>query len=291
MKAKTVGRAKRSLSLSARAQRVGGESAPNETSREFKEAVGTGPVIRRLLGGKSPTLEMVAHRAKEKGAKMEVQAARGEVYKRYRLIIDALSQRVGTSPHDLLAWAARVAQRGQEDLTPGDWQNLRLEFAAFLWPRLGTDEPMDTVDVDQALPTKEETQKALIRMREIIAAAVKRQPISLGRFRSDRTSLFWHPETSTWQPEYSFRSAPGWADETVEKIGHLMEDAGAFLKECPAPAVRAKAGETCGVWFVAKRANQDYCSGTCQSRASTRAKRSGAPTPATLKRRQAKKEG
>src|SRR5262249_30742510 len=66
-----------------------------------------------------------------------------------------------------------------------------------------------------------------------------------------------------------------WSTRVLRSIGRRLEAHGHLLKECPAPGVRAKAGETCGAWFVAGRPNQNYCSGTCQSRAATRNFRAG----------------
>ena len=78
----------------------------------------------------------------------------------------------------------------------------------------------------------------------------------------------------------------GWPGRAAQTLGDLIEKEGSFLKECPAPLPRDE--EACGVWFVAKRPKQEYCSATCQSRASTRAARAGTETPAEKRRKSGK---
>jgi hypothetical protein len=204
-------------------------------------------------------------------------------------------------------------------MTPGDWDNLRSELAAFIWPGEMVAQLLDLESEDLTMvvrmlsveiekrrdarqrnpiteervdtrPTEKEAKEALTRMGEIIEAAVKRQPITLAPVRGIQ-GLCWVPEFSGWVKNMSHDVEPSYADSVASALGDLLEKVGALLKECPAPAIRAKEGETCGEWFVANRPRQEYCSAKCQSRASTRATRAGTETPAMQRRREQQKGG
>jgi len=249
-----------------------------------------------------------------------------------RETLAVLNARIGATPSERLGWAVRIVQLRLDDLTRGDWDNLCSELAAFVWSpqvleevlspehvqftqrvaqmvptRLGpyprtnifkiwlSDPKMADRDLFECLmrPDQDNARDILERMREVIARAVKREPVLLRETRSSETvGLVWFAERSTWVPTSSLGGSMNQADHAALALGDLLREAGALLKECPAPASRSKQGETCGVWFVAKRPNQEYCSAVCQSRASTRAKRSGTETPATIIRRaKQEKEG
>ncbi len=219
-----------------------------------------------------------------------------------RKAVEFADQRIGVTPRDRLAWAVRIVQTPQRGMTPGDWENLRLELEAFALniPHMrGFDFYASGVSIRSSgvgQPTQEEAKKTLERMGPMIEAAVKRDPVKIGPVKAD-LFLFWETD---WPPNASPQWRARWANVEMswpERAAHalagLIGQAGHLLKECPAPAKRGGEGETCGNWFVAKRPNQDYCSATCQSRASTRAARAGTETPATQRRREAqkKKEG
>jgi hypothetical protein len=91
---------------------------------------------------------------------------------------------------------------------------------------------------------------------------------------SSKTSyLAWFPGHKYRKPayyistEYQYELEPIVFGELVRQI----QEYGHLIKKCPAQAIRAAKGETCGKWFLAKRPNQDYCSATCVSRKTTRA--------------------
>lgn len=205
-------------------------------------------------------------------------------------LLPALERRIGRTERELLAWAVRAVQRNPKDMTLGDWDNLRSEVAVFcLWPWRGTTmgEITEFAQVDpmnQAgeiiRPTQIEAGHMRMRMKAMIEDAVKRKPVTVDTVEGT-LMLLWSSVAagSRW-----YRSWYGvqfsWPDRVAHALAELIHKEGALLKECPAPAKRAKAGEICGEWFVAKRPNQDYCSPMCQSRASTRAKRAGTATPA-----------
>lgn len=134
-------------------------------------------------------------------------------------------------------------------------------------------------------PTEADVKEIRTRFGWIIEQAVRRKQAPIRGIRA-MVYLWWDGKRF----RYGEDSDPGWADRAAQTLADLLEEHGHLLKECPALAPRAEAGETCGLWFVAKRPNQEYCSATCQSRASTRAAREGKDTAATLKRRE-EKEG
>ncbi|MBI4537171.1 MAG: hypothetical protein HY712_04350 [candidate division NC10 bacterium] len=211
--------------------------------------------------------------------------------------IDLVDRRVGTTPRERLAWVVAAVQRQPKDMTPGDRQNLRVEMAGFYH--------FEThAQGTPYIPTEEEAQEALRAFGQAIQRAVRRERISAGEIITEATGrrvragelvsdlaavwdsgagrfVAWDCTTAEWPTRATFA------------LVRLIVESGHLLKECPAPASRGKEGEMCGVWFVANRPTQEYCSGTCQSRASTRAAREGAETPATLRRREAQtqKEG
>jgi hypothetical protein len=215
----------------------------------------------------------------------KVTTTKPEGVSRLSQMISTGMARIGFSPRSRLAWAVRAVQRPRKELTPGDWDNLRLELLGFIWPGNMPE------SAAHGPPSKEDAQEAVNRMGGIIEAAIKRQSVILSNIKDAVRVLRWDPETFIYRVVWGGQADLTWGDAAAEQLGRLLERVGSLLKECPAPAVRGREGETCGTWFVAKRPNQDYCSGTCQSRASTRAKRAGTPTPAALKRREEKKEG
>jgi hypothetical protein len=209
-----------------------------------------------------------------------------------------IQKRIGRTPRERLEWVVRVVQRKPKDMTPGDWDNLRSELTGFaqgnsvrelgdgtlLWLRK---------DGELFRPSQEEAKEMLTRMGGMIESAVKRQRVTIGHVNATMV-LHWCPRYHTdkgidprWMRGWD-GIEPDWADDAAIALGDLIEKEGTLLRECPAPLPRDE--EVCGVWFVAKRPKQEYCSATCQSRASTRAARAGTGTPA-MQRRKAQKEG
>lgn len=190
--------------------------------------------------------------------------------------LDRILPRIGTEPRDRLRWLVGLVQRPPAGQTAGDRENLRLELGAFIYadgPRgrwIGTVSFTESGPVyDNWLP--EGKIKPILRwLGEMVTAAVRREPVWLDPgVRRERRGLFWS------QDRGRFYEAPSgevsWDRRAARALANLLKDYGHLLRECPAPAIRAKAGETCGVWFVAQRPDQEYCSTTCRSRAGARA--------------------
>lgn len=208
-----------------------------------------------------------------------------------------VSRRIGTAPRDRLAWVVRIVQQNPTEWTPGDRENLKLELAGFYHSE-------SRAQGMPYYPADDEVKETLQAFRKAIERAVHRERISAGeiigeiigrRFRAGEVLTFL---SAVW--DASAGRFVAWDGDTAEwptrvmfTLVRLLVEWGHLVKECPAPASRGREGEACGVWFVANRPTQEYCSGTCQSRASTRAVREGTETPATLRRReaQAQKEG
>ena len=130
---------------------------------------------------------------------------------------------------------------------------------------------------------------------EMLGAAIRREQINAGTFRIRETLYWWEWPASSRalgrrQDTYYLGSevfgVVEWKHLARRALAYAIRDAGYLLKACPAPASRGEAGESCGTLFVANRPNQEYCSATCQTRASTRAARRGEETPVVRKRRE-----
>ncbi len=199
------------------------------------------------------------------------------------------AERVGDTPRAHLEWALRQIESYQ--LTPADRENQRLEIAAFVarrqvkpvWTGVleGSDEKVDA-------PTDKEVKQVLEGFRVMLTAAKERREVHIGQIKIRRVAQ-WAELPANKYVRYEIHDEVE-SDETWELrarvvLGRAIGKAGHLLKECPAPAPRGEPGDTCGTWFVAKRPNQEYCSATCQSRASTRAARTGTDTPVMVKRR------
>jgi hypothetical protein len=206
-----------------------------------------------------------------------------------------IAKRIGQTAREKLAWAVHAVQQRPGDLLPGDWDSLRTELAGFVTQRLvdqfHSSIAMWSEDEGFDRPSQEEAKAMLTKMGAMIEAAIKRQPVPIAKVGGTLVlvSSGFAGKEPTWHRSWGGVNF-GWPDRAALALGDLIEKEGSLLKECPAPAIRAKEGETCGEWFVATRPRQEYCSGTCQSRASTRANRAGTETPAA-KQRKARKEG
>jgi len=209
--------------------------------------------------------------------------------------VELTKGRIGRTRRDRLAWVVRKVQEDPRTMTPPDVENLRLELAVFVSARglrpYGETGSISgkSGQVDQ--PTEAEARTMLERMGEMVQHAVNREPVPVAQVRGGLTLRWMDFEGKQWwQRDWSDFRTLSWEEQAAHAVAELLEREGHFLKECPAPAIRAKQGETCGLWFVANRPRQEYCSATCQSRASTRAARAGTQTPAMLNKRRERKE-
>jgi hypothetical protein len=212
-----------------------------------------------------------------------------------------IAKRIGQTRREVLAWAVRAVQREPKDMTPGDWDNLRTELVGFLWwgggtipdstssPTLGQQRLFDNKGLVR--PSQEDAKAMLDRMGAMIAAVIKREHVPVMKMNGTLilrlASTYYGSSEPYWMQTWEGVRFD-WPDRAALALGSLIEREGLLLKECPALLPRDE--EICGTWFVATRPRQEYCSGTCQSRASTRAAREGTETPAE-KRRKARKEG
>lgn len=220
----------------------------------------------------------------------------GERKQKGERLADTLARilpRIGTQPRERLAWLVRVVQRRPGELTAGDRENLRLELGSFIYAD-GPFRGIGTVSFREGRPVytnwlpEEKVEPILRRLGEMVGTAVQREPVLIAKgWRA--AYLWWREEEGRYE-----ETPPGslnWHERAARALANLLRDYGHLLRECPAPAVRAKdAEETCGTWFVAARPDQEYCSPTCRSRAGARAFRAGTETAAMAKRN-GRKEG
>lgn len=239
-------------------------------------------------------------RAAEREARRKAMlAVDPEAWKKAVEFVEFVHRRIGTTPRDRLAWVVGLVQRNPKEMTPGDRENLGLELAGFYhFEARAKGEPYIYSD--------EEVQEVLRAFGVVIERAVQRERISVGGIMQEVEKAFagkggrpQHPHRPgdiltdlavvwddqggrfiPWEAEVA-----AWTTRAVRALVRLIMGYGHLVKECPAPAPRGEEGETCGTWFVAKRPNQEYCSATCQSRATTRANRTGSDTPVMAKRR------
>ena len=202
------------------------------------------------------------------------------------------AQRVGDTPRDHLQWALRQVETQSNQRTPGDTENLRMEIAAFIARRpvppvysgvlTGDDRGVDA-------PSDDEVTQILGAFDEMLMATLNREKVPVATVKLSRF-LFWHAGSERFVTDERVKGEDNWLLSARWLLGQAIEKAGHLLKECPAPAPRGEPGETCKTLFVAKRPNQTYCSGTCQTRAATRAYRSGEATPVAQERKKAKEK-
>ncbi len=206
---------------------------------------------------------------------------------------------VGSSPRQNMEWALSRVEKNPSEYTPGALQDLLQEIAVFC--RFKSKVPgqgaISGGSDDEAIdaPTEAEAREVLDIFLEMLGKAIRRERIHAGTLKI-REEVFWWiwPKSSLAlgpkRDQYMLSSrvvdAVEWKDLARRAIAHAIVQAGHLLKECPAPAPRGDAGEVCGNWFVAKRPNQEYCSATCQTRASTRAARKAEETAADQKKRE-----
>lgn len=195
---------------------------------------------------------------------------------------DTFLRRIGRAGGDInqataLRWALSLIDRpgGWRGMTPGDRQNIRLEIGCFaacmVQARDGRLLPFPQIPP----PTEEEAQRILEMFDNLLSAAMRREPITFDT--PSRRQLDWIDDQYAETAHLNLQR--GWFEDARVSLALAIRDAGHLLKTCPAPASRGKEGETCDTRFVASRPNQAYCSARCQTRAATRAYRSGDSTP------------
>jgi hypothetical protein len=202
-----------------------------------------------------------------------------------KILLEDVLPRIGEIGRDRLAWVVETVQH-EGKLTPGDQDNLALELAAFIWdgnplPREHESRLRKYVGrIETSVEPLSSQQVAVVvdRLRHVIHAVARRDAYDAMR-QDGMGRRIWDDLSGRWIA-MPVASAPidefaAWAlDRLILEHGHLV-------KACPAPALRAKDDAMCSRWFVAARPNQEYCSARCQSRATTRAARSGTATRAT----------
>jgi hypothetical protein len=191
--------------------------------------------------------------------------------------LETIIPRIGKTPRARLAWAVNLVHRDLKSLTPGDYENLRLELAAFLYRPIPDRYFRHLKAHLGELPSRPlepvpwpEVPDILHRIREVIECVVRREPFSALE-NAGTLRLIWNQHERRWF--HVFITQDSLADQAADTLWPLIVAWGHLVRTCPAPKKRGKPGEACGAWFVAKRPNQLFCTSMCQSRASTRAKR------------------
>jgi hypothetical protein len=201
----------------------------------------------------------------EELSKMQ-RATADEQLKRHHKEIDAARVRFGGgSDRDRLQWAINIAQdppRTSEGI-------LGFERDVYFYGVLSGRIAFGSAGTGVPTPTKGYGKRILHKFQDTLKRVISRERIPLS---SEIRHLTWFPSYKGSKPGYIL-----WTDyrHELESIvfGELcrqIQDYGHLIKQCPAPAVRAKEGETCGKWFLANRPNQNYCKPACLSRKTSR---------------------
>ena len=167
------------------------------------------------------------------------------------------------TPREHLVWMVGQCYRPPE--TSDEWAGWERNVICFgmLEGRI----PLDGVNQ----PKPNFGKRILRQAHKWIELAIARQTIPLG---STTRRLVWSAGSAYAPAGYILMDMAPIA-LTVESaalgaLRQLIVQYGPLIKQCPAPAVRAKHNERCGKWFVAGRPNQEYCGSTCLSRKTSR---------------------
>ncbi|MFB3816165.1 MAG: hypothetical protein ACE147_00760 [Candidatus Methylomirabilales bacterium] len=184
---------------------------------------------------------------------------------------------VSADARRVLAWLVGAVQQRLQDLPPGERADLR--FALTIYAHLDPGPQLTELAVKwwagsgaEDFPrqlTDQEAQELLRYLESILRAAARRERITAPSRGRESEYLEWNKQTGRYffGERYSKRTSKEAARVALWRqlavYGHL-------IRECPAPARRGKVGETCGLLFMAKRPDQEFCSSTCRSRAGVR---------------------
>lgn len=216
---------------------------------------------------------------------------------------------VGRDPSERLTWALKFAERDLNLLMPGDWERLRWELWAFTvtlvwWDALPkskrsafrfrfgdlskerkqptTVEAHDFPEIQDVRQTHEQFTNLLVDLAQNGVSFVG--PISYqlvvpwlgsqeGRIILDALHATGSPENKMAQEAFGNQDYPieyplsEFRDYATSRFAELITGHGNLVRICPE--------EQCARWFVAGRANQDFCGSRCQMRAATRKYRTG----------------
>jgi len=199
---------------------------------------------------------------------------------------EELMPRVGTTSKARLEWVLRLTERPLEKMLPGDVENLQFELKLFV-----SISERGAGLLDFPPPTREELPKILAGMQTLVEAVARRPEKGENRFlaqyeigsSSQQVFLAWSPSAQRFTEELKVEQA-SWEDLVMQRVIGLILEHGHLVRECPAPRKGKGQATVCGKRFVANRPRQEYCSSTCRSRATMRAKRAGTQSAATVKR-------
>ena len=178
-------------------------------------------------------------------------------------------RRVGRGHKERLQWLLDFAQRELGHLTPGDWQNLRLELPAFAtspvaWERLWA--TLDRISLPQTSVVPALTEAEITDLQGEVRGLLDRL-YRHGTSSVGPLSVTYRLSRQKGAPAFTIPgvlpASPGdFRSRVLQTLAEILLGYGDLLQVCP----EAK----CGRWFVAGRPKQVYCSLLCQSRAKTR---------------------
>jgi hypothetical protein len=182
--------------------------------------------------------------------------------------------RVGRSALEQLIWALRLAQQRPKEMTPADWENVRYEISAFC--HLAGHRWVPPVGSAVATPSLEEAQEIREQLEKIVTAVIHRTPYVEFGWQRIKSGILWRADLECY---HTWSVGAGWNFQVMSTLGDLLARYGHLVRACTALLPRSREG-VCGIWFVAARAQQRFCSPRCQTRATTRAYRDTHPKSA-----------
>jgi hypothetical protein len=177
------------------------------------------------------------------------------------------ANQMGDTAEKKLRWALGFAAQDLTELTAGDWVNLKLQLAAFSTPIrrvLQETAVTEQLPVDSnAFPTKKEVEKIHNTFDTLLQT-----------FQSEHSVSFAYQGKISFNllqgRDGKYSLGYGVSDYVVRcmiALARLLGELGERVQTCPAKK------DGCGKRFVASRTDQQYCSTTCVSRATTRRRR------------------
>ena len=221
---------------------------------------------------------------------------------------ETIQLRVGKNPPERLQWALNFTQLDLDNLTNGEWVDLRLElnsFATFLvwWDRIpGFHREKIRQQYGHSLHvmqfsspiTEEEARKTQIRFQEILEELKQAKQATVGPM-----SVTYSVTLRKTPPQKYLERVLNLPDRpTGDLKANMVRSLSAFLQQSMpgfgTPFMRVDGGfenqalikfaeliaghpgmlrtcprEGCSRWFVARRLNQEYCTKKCQSLVNT----------------------
>ena len=197
--------------------------------------------------------------------------------------------RVGATPAARLAWVLRVLNGYRmhqgADWLPGDWDNLTRELAFFAgignalagWGGV----VFENGEIVER-PSHEEVRTILSSFQQMVDDAEHHRFLPLPTFEM-KEGFRWSPKFGKYLREREYPERATWDERARYALAHLLNEEAHRIQRCPAKLPHE--GKRCANYFL-KSKRQIFCSKSCMSRETTRAKRQRDASPTSHTRAQ-----